>query len=67
MVLSRQICEGLRLSIKGVASMVYFTHYHVQIKETFTALYGHTLSIHWLIIDRHGDMETLLKDTNIDL
>lgn len=66
LVLYRQICEGLHLKIKGVASMVYFTHNHVQINKTFTALYGQTFSIHWFISTPHGDMKTLLKDTNID-
>lgn len=66
LVLYRQICEGLHLKIKGVASMVYFTHNHVQINKTFTASYGQTFSIHWFISTPHGDMKTLLKDTNID-
>lgn len=46
--------------------MVYFTHNHVQINKTFTALYGHTFSIHWSISTPHGDMKTLLEDTDID-
>lgn len=43
------IYERVLLEVWLFASMVYFTHNHVQINKTFTALYGQTFSIHWSI------------------